>query len=183
MATARRPIRDNAWLRKRYDAYNARFFGGKLTADVRWGIEGKMGSNAGFCTWGRFPNIRLNPRIWSGIARNGGSVAEFDREVLSVLLHEMIHAEQMLLKRAGTVATLRRARDGDCLHHDRWFGSRARELTILSGIKVTTYHYLKLGRTPYATLDKEAGVRMSLAPAVKSVPSWKRRRPLATGDA
>ena len=97
------------WLMAQYIKFNLKYFDMKLPLNV--GIYFRGNKNGGLC--GRafgyanhFDGITINPYMSK-------------KFTLNILLHEMIHAEQYIVRKT----------DGD---HGRWFKSRCRELTILT---------------------------------------------------
>lgn len=100
---------DDDWLMAQYIKFNLKYFDMKLPLNVGIYFRGnKNGARRGtaFGRAGCFRGITINPYM----SKNS---------VLAVLLHEMVHAEQYIVRKT----------DGD---HGRWFKSRCRELTILT---------------------------------------------------
>ena len=100
---------DDDWLMAQYIKFNLKYFDMKLPLNV--GIYFRGNKNGGLCgrAFGyanRFDGITINPYMSK-------------KSTLNILLHEMVHAEQYIVRKT----------DGD---HGRWFKSRCRELTILT---------------------------------------------------
>ena len=100
---------DDKWLMAQYLKFNLDYFDMKLPLNVKVYFRGnKNGSRTGFA-WG-------NAGCFRGITINPYATRD---EILCTLLHEMVHAEQYIVRKT----------DGD---HGRWFKSRCRELTVLT---------------------------------------------------
>ena len=100
---------DDDWLMAQYIKFNLKYFDMNLPLDVGIYFRGKKnGRRRGTCWYRnvRLLGITINPYM----SKNS---------VLAVLLHEMVHAEQVHVRKT----------DAD---HGRWFKSRCRELTILT---------------------------------------------------
>lgn len=96
--------RDDAWLQAKYRLFNRRYFDG-LLRDMPCHFRGYLNSGRRGTYWFS-RGITINPYYT-------------DAEILAVLLHEMVHAEQHLIRRSR-------------VDHGRWFKSRMRELTVMT---------------------------------------------------
>jgi hypothetical protein len=100
---------DEKWLMAQYLKFNLDYFDLKLPLDIKLYFRGKRKGFRLGTAWGHagcFRGITINPYR--------------DRDqILRTLLHEMVHAEQFVVRKS----------DGD---HGRWFKSRCRELTVLT---------------------------------------------------
>ena len=97
------------WLMAQYIKFNLKYFDMNLPLNVGIYFRGnRYGSRLGtaFGHAGCFRGITINPYMCKNL-------------VLATLLHEMVHAEQYIVRKT----------DGD---HGRWFKSRCRELTVLT---------------------------------------------------
>ena len=106
---------DDDWLTAQYYKFNRMYFDKKLPLTTRIYFRGnKNGSRMGTCFGQKniFRGITINPY-------------QSKDSVIRTLLHEMVHAEQYLVRKT----------DGN---HGRWFKSRCRELTILTKGKYGT---------------------------------------------
>ena len=106
---------DDDWLMAQYIKFNLKYFDMNLPLDVGIHFRGNKTHRrrgAAFGCAGRFKGITINPYMSRKLT-------------LKVLLHEMVHAEQFIVRKT----------DGD---HGRWFKSRCRELTVLTKGKYGT---------------------------------------------
>jgi hypothetical protein len=98
--------RKDTWLQAKYALFNKRYFERRLP---NWPCYFRGNKNSGTMgTYWHHRGITINPY-------------NSEMEVLAVLLHEMVHAEQAL--------------DSRPIDHGRWFKSRMRELTIFTNAR------------------------------------------------
>ena len=95
--------RNDTWLQSKYAVFNRRYFQGRLPNRPCY-FRGNKNSFTHGMYW-HHQGITVNPFME-------------ENDVLAVLLHEMVHAEQQLDRRP--------------IDHGRWFKSRMRELTVLT---------------------------------------------------